>query len=122
MAAITWDLTIEAGSWEPQYIVLSDPDTNQPLDLTASGYTARMVVATRSDGTGTVLADLDDGEVFRRTDSGRLYFEPPVEITSAWVWRFGYHQIELTMPDLTKPVRVATGRVRVRPELVLDPT
>lgn len=121
MAAITWDLTIEAGSWEPQYIVLSDPDTNLPLDLTASGYTARMVVATRSDGAGTVLADLGDEQVFRRTNTGRLYFEPAPEITSGWVWRFGYHQIELTMPTLDLPVRVAAGRVRVSPELVLDP-
>lgn len=119
MAATVWDLTVEAGSWNPSYIVLSDPDTNLPLDLTAAGYSARMVVATRSDGTGTVLADLDDGDVFRRTSTGRLYFEPPVAITSAWVWRFGYHQIELTMPDLTKPVRVATGRVRVSPDLVI---
>lgn len=119
MAAITWDLTIEAGSWEPQYIVLSDPDTGLPLDLTASGYTARMVVATRSDGTGTVLANLTDGQVFRRTSTGRLYFEPPVAVTSAWSWRFGYHQIELTTPTADRPVRIAFGRLRVLAELVI---
>lgn len=119
MAAVAWDLTVEAGSWNPSYLILTDPGTGLPLDLTVSGYSARMVVATRSDGTGTVLADLADGQVFRRTTTGRLYFEPPVTLTSGWVWRFGYHQIELSPPAGLPTVRVAEGRVRVRPELVL---
>lgn len=118
MAAVVWDLTIDAGSWEPQYIELRDPTSNTLLDLTAPGYTARMVVATRSDGTGTVLADLADSAVFRRTSTGRLYFEPPTAVTSGWAWRRGHHQIELTHPS-GRTVRVAQGQVRVTPELVL---
>ena len=81
----------------------------------------RLLVA-RPDGVRhRRFADLGDEQVFRRTNTGRLYFEPAPEITSGWVWRFGYHQIELTMPTLDLPVRVAAGRVRVSPELVLDP-
>lgn len=118
MAAVVWDLTIDAGSWEPQYIELRDPTTNTLLDLTTPGYSARMVVATRSDGGGIVLADLTDSAVFRRTTTGRLYFEPPTAVTSGWAWRRGYHQIELVHPS-GRTVRVAQGQVRVNPELVL---
>lgn len=116
---LDWPITVLAGSWNPQYIVLRDPATEQPLDLTVAGYSARMVVATRSDGTGTVLADLADGVVFRRTAQGRLYFEPLPALTSEWVWRRGYHHIELARPDTTKPVRVAAGRITLSPELVI---
>ncbi len=117
MPAIAWNLHVEAGSWEPQYITLTDPETGQPLDLTAPGYVVRGVVASRPDGSGTVLADLDDGTVWRRTTDGRIYFEPPNAVTSAWGWRHGYHQTELAHPS-GKTVRIAAGRVTVSPELV----
>lgn len=119
MPARRWDLTVEQGSYEPQYIVLRDPDTNQPLDLTASGFSVHGVIATRPDQYGQVLADLPDNTVWRRTSGGRLYFEPLPAVTSGWAFRLGWHQIELTHPATGHPVRVAEGRVRVSPEIVI---
>lgn len=119
MPAITWDLYVEAGSYEPQYLVLRDPESGDLLDLT-SGYSVRTVIATRPDGLGTVLADLDDADgVWRRTAEGRLYFEPPSAVTSAWTFRHGYHQVELSHPS-GEQARIAAGRIRVSPELVTD--
>lgn len=118
MPAITWDITVEQGSWEPSYIALTDPTTGAPLDLTAPGYSVRGVVATRRDGLGTLLATFPDGEVLRRTATGRLYFEPPTALTAGWSWRRGYHQVELTHPT-GQTVRVAQGQILVNPELVV---
>lgn len=119
MPALKWDLLVQQGSYEPQYIVLRDPDTNAALDLTAVGFAVHGVIATRPDGRGQVLADLPDASVWRRTADGRLYFQPLPAVTSAWTWRLGWHQIELTHPATGYPVRVAEGLVRVSPEIVL---
>lgn len=119
MPAVTWDLTVEAGSYEPSYLVLRDPETQEPLDLTTPGYTVHGVVATRSDGLGRVLADLPDGSVWRRTADGRIYFEPASAESSVWNFRRGYHQVELTHPS-GETVRIASGAFRVSPELVTN--
>ncbi len=117
MAPVQWDITVHAGSWEPEYITISDPTSGLPLNLTLPGYTVHGVVATRPDGSGTVLADLPDTSVWRRTTTGRIYFEPANAVTSGWAFRHGYHQIELTHPT-GKTVRIAAGRFVVSPELV----
>jgi hypothetical protein len=116
--ALTWPIRQEAGSWRPRWIVLTDPDTTppEPMDLTA-GFTARMVIATRRDGHGVVLAELDHTTGLRLTADGRLYYEPDPEVTSSWTWRHGWHQIELYHPGADKPVRVAQGPISVSPEL-----
>lgn len=119
MPAIIWNITVEQGSWEPSYITLTDPVTGTPLDLAAPGYSVHGVVSTRPDKFGTVLADFPDGSVWRRTSTGRIYFEPTPAVTSAWAWVRGYWQIELQMPSVSLPVRVAFGTVRVSPELVV---
>lgn len=115
--AIKWDLYVQAGSWDPQYITLTDPDTREPLDLTAPGFSVHGVVATRTDGQGDILADLPDNSVWRRTTTGRLYFEPDPDLTSTWTFRRGFHQVEITHP-VGQPVRIAAGLVLVSPELV----
>lgn len=120
MPAITWDLYVEAGSYEPQYLVLRDPDTGDLLDLTQDGYSVHGVVATRPDGLGAVLVDLPEASgVWRRTAEGRIYFEPASATTAAWTFRHGYHQVELASPS-ADPVRIAAGRLRVSAELVDD--
>lgn len=115
---VTWDICVAAGSWRPEYIVLLDPDTRLPLDVTA-GFSARMVIANRSDGRGQELAELTVGSGLRLAAEGRLYFEPAEAVTSAWTWRRGHHHIELTHPS-GRIVRVAAGPVTVSPELVTD--
>lgn len=113
---LKWDMCILAGSWQPSYITILDPDSGEPLDIT-SGYTARMVIAQRSDGRGLKLAEFTIGTGLRLASGGRLYFEPAEAVTSAWVWRRGWHQIELTHPS-GRIVRVAAGLVTVSAELV----
>lgn len=120
MPAIKWDLSVEAGSWEPEYIVVTDPDSGELLDLTAPGWAVHGVVATRANGSGTVLADLPDGSVWRRTATGRIYFEPTPAQSALWTFRGGYHQVELTPPaGADRTVRIAAGKFVVNPELVI---
>lgn len=113
---LDWPLHVAAGSWRPEHIVISDPGPPiVPLDLT--GCTARMVINSRRDGRGVVLATLSDSSGLRLTSDGRLYFEPTETVTSGWVWRHGWHQVELAHPA-GRTVRVAAGPVSVSPELV----
>lgn len=113
-----WDLTVYQGSWLPSYVIVRNPITGEPWDLTAAGFEARGVVATRPDGGGTVLTVLPDTTVLQRGSDGTVTFAPLPALTSTWGWRIGWHQIELHHPDTTKPVRIAHGRIRVSPELV----
>lgn len=121
MTAIDWPLAVAAGSYEPQFITITDPDDGTPVDLTAPGWTVTGVVATRADGTGTVLLTLPDGDgsVWRRTSTGRIYFEPPATVSAGWTFRRGFHQVELEPPAGPEfTVRVAAGTFHVSPELV----
>lgn len=119
MPAITWDITVEAGSYEPSYITITNPDTGAPIDLTQAGYNVSGVVATRDQGDGAVLLTLPSSSpAWRRTATGRIYFEPASAISAAWTFRQGWHHIELTHPS-GQTVRVAQGRFVVDPELVL---
>lgn len=118
MPAHTWHLRVEAGSYEPQYIVITHPVSGAPVDLTETGFLVHGVVATRPDGQGAVLLDLPETSgVWRRTNTGRIYFEPAAAVSSLWTFRRGFHHVELRHP-IGQPVRVAAGRFTVSPELV----
>ncbi|GEL20845.1 hypothetical protein [Pseudonocardia asaccharolytica] len=119
MPAVRADLIVEAGSYEPQYWVITDPDSGQPLDLTAPGYLVHAVVSSREDGTGDVLLDLPDTSVWRRTADGRIYFEPPSALSAGWGAVRGFYQAELSHPA-GETVRFSQGRFIVDPELVKD--
>lgn len=116
MAALQWDITVEQGSYEPQYITITAPGTGTPIDLTATGYTVAGAVATRRDGTGTVLLNLPDSS-WRRTATGRIYFEPSSAVSAGWTFRSGWLQVELSHPS-GQTVRVAQGLFSVAPEIV----
>lgn len=121
MPAIRWDIHVQAGSYDPEYILISDPDTRTPVDLTAPGWEVTCVVASRSDGAGAELLRLPDGpgSVWQRSPDGRLIFAPSSQVSAGWpaTARRAHHQVELAHPS-GQTVRVAQGRFRVDPELV----
>jgi len=120
MPALRDALRVEAGSYEPRYWVFTDPATGVPLDLTQPGYEVTAVVADKSDGTGTVLLDLPDNSVWRRTADGRVYFEPHSATSSTWTFRRGYLQAEMSHPS-GETVRFLEVPFSVDPELVVTP-
>lgn len=114
MPAVSKDIVIQAGSFEPEYWTFTDPTTGNVIDLTA-GYTVSGVVSTRSDGLGVDMLVLGDGQ-FRRTVTGRVYYEPTSATTAAWTFQFGHYQFELRHPN-GQDIRFAQGRFIVDPEL-----
>lgn len=116
MPAVRKDITKEAGSFEPEYWSFTDPTTGTPIDLTTPGYSVTGVVSTRSDGNGTTLLTLTDTD-FRRTTSGRVYYEPSSTTTAAWVFSYGYYQFKLKNPIAGKDLRFAEGKLLVEPEV-----
>jgi hypothetical protein len=113
------DLYIQAGSYEPVVWTITDPDTGLPLDLTAAGYSVAGVVATRTNGTGTVLIDLVDDEVWARTAEGEIFFQPPSAVSSEWPAVAAYYQAYLYHPSGQR-VRFAQGRFVVDADLIED--
>jgi len=110
------DLYIRAGSFDPYAWTVTDPATELPIDLTASGYSVTGVVATANDGTGSVLLELADSEVWARTSSGQIFFQPPSDVSTLWPSVSAYYQAELSHPSGQK-VRFAQGRFVVDADL-----
>lgn len=110
------DLYVKAGSFDPQVWVVTDPASGLPLDLTVSGYAVTGVVASHNDGTGTVLLELVDDEVWRRTSSGQIFFQPPSATSAEWPAVSAYYQAELTHPS-GQDVRFAEGRFVIDTDL-----
>lgn len=119
MPALRVPLRVQAGSYEPEYYLISDGDTGLPVDLTQPGYEVTGLVATRPSG-GQTLLELPDDSVWRRTTEGRIYFEPSSMDSSTWTFRSGYHQVELSHPS-GETVRILEGRFTVSAELVVTP-
>ena len=114
MPAVRKDITIQAGSFEPLYWLISDPTTGDPIDLTA-GFTVSGTVSSRDDGRGVDYLTLADAD-FRRTTEGRVYFEPDSDTTAAWTFRYGHYQFEIRHPN-GQTVRFAEGKMVVDPEV-----
>lgn len=114
MPAVRENLTIQAGSFEPIYWLVSDPTTGTPLDLT-TGFTVSGAVATRPEGDGDTLLTLTDSN-FRRTTTGQVYYEPSSATSAAWTFRYGHYQFELRHPS-GQDIRFAEGRFIVSPEI-----
>lgn len=114
MPPIRTPLRIQAGSYDPIYWAISDSVNDDPIDLTAPGYTVKMVV---EDGRGHELLNLTDSAVFRRTANGRAYFEPSSALTTTWPSMWGTYQIELTHPS-GETVRIAQGSFSVDDEYI----
>jgi len=103
------DIYWKAGSFDPLVWTVTSPTTGLPVDLTASGYSVAGVVATHNDGTGAVLLELVDAEVWRRTADGQLFFQPPSAVSTEWPAVSAYYQAELTHPS-GEVVRFDQGR------------
>jgi hypothetical protein len=116
MPAVKSALLVEAGSYEPIYWLITDPATGLPTDLTMSGFAAALTVNSSRDGGGTDLLVLTDTS-FRRTNTGRVYFQPSSTVSSGWTFRRGYYQVELTHPS-GETVRISEGQFVVSAELV----
>ena len=112
MPAARGVIVVEQGSYEPVYWVITDPVTGGPIDLTA-GYT---VAAQVRDGGGVLLHAWTSAQL-ELTAGGRVYLKTPSVVSSAWSWRIGNYQIELTHPT-GETVRIAKDRILVDPEIV----
>jgi hypothetical protein len=117
VVAIHAPLKVEAGSFDPLYWVFLDKDTGALLDLTQPGYVVTGAVNERRDGTGATLRVLADGQVWRRTSDGRVYFEPHSADSGAWTFLHGHYQAELSHPS-GETYRFIEGPFVVSPELV----
>lgn len=110
------DLTIEQGTtWGMAFPLLTTDD--QPVD--ATGWTARAQVRPQADSSIVLFEwasadDLAPGRIEIANGTVTLYVAPAQ--SSAWTWRGGTWDLELTMPsgDVLRPVG---GRVRVDPEV-----
>ena len=114
MPAVRSDLSIEAGSYETWYWTITDPATGALINLTLAGYLVTGAVKTKVDG-GTQLLALPDATVWRRTVTGRIYFQPNSTLTATWPAMNAYYQAELTHPS-GQTVRFTQGRFVVSPE------
>ena len=110
------DLYVKAGSFDPVVWTFTDPGTGLPLDLTVSGYAVNGTVASHNDGTGTTLLELEDADVWRRTSTGQIFFQPPSAVSGEWPVVSAYYQAELTHPS-GEDVRFASGRFVVDTDL-----
>jgi hypothetical protein len=116
--ARTDDLYVKAGSFNPVVWQVNDPATGGPMDLTASGFSVAAVVASRNDGSGAVLLELADADVWRRTAEGQIFFQPPSAMSSEWPSVSAYYQAELTHPS-GEDVRFAEGRFVIDTDLTI---
>lgn len=108
-------LEIAAGSYDPVYWSFADPDSGAAIDLTAPGFSCSGAIASQPDGSGQTLLALADAD-FRRTNTGRVYFEPDSTTTAAWSFRYGYYQFWIGHPS-GETVRFGEGSFRVSPSL-----
>jgi hypothetical protein len=110
------DLYIKAGSFDPMVWLVKNPDTGLPEDLTVSGFSVSGVVASHNDGTGVTLLELEDADVWRRTATGQIFFQPPSAMSTSWPAVSAYYQAELTHPS-GEVVRFASGRYVIDTDL-----
>lgn len=114
--ARTHDLYVKAGSFDPVSWTITDPASGLPLDLTVSGFSVSGTVASHNDGTGVTLLELADADVWRRTSTGQIFFQPPSAMSTLWPAVSAYYQAELTHPS-GEDVRFAEGRFIVDSDL-----
>lgn len=115
MPALRVHLLIQAGSFEPEYWTFTNPSTGLPIDLTVPGYLASGTFSDRDDGTGVDLLVLTDVD-FRRTPTGRVYYEPLPETTAAWPFTRGYYQFRMRH-QIGRHMRFSEGPFTVSPQL-----
>lgn len=116
--ARTDDLYVKAGSFDPKVWVITDPVSGLPLDLTVSGFLVSATVASHNDGTGVTLLELADADVWRRTSTGQIFFQPPSAMSTLWPSVSAYYQAELTHPS-GEDVRFAEGRFVIDSDLTI---
>ena len=115
MSAIVADLLIEGGSYQPVAFHVKDPETLDPIDLTA-GYSASGTVADRADGRGRILLNLTP-DMFQLTSDGKLTFAPSSTTTERWArLDDSFYQVELHHAS-GQSIRVCEGRFRISPQL-----
>lgn len=111
MTATKADLTIEQGvlwvkAWQP--LLNGSP-------LTGAWTVQAMVRASVEDA--TVLHEWSTALGNAAFTSGVVYLTVLPATSTAWAWREGVYDVEVTHPtDPTTKYRVAQGRVRVDPE------
>lgn len=109
------DLTIEQGTTWGMAFPLLNTD-GQSVD--ATGWSARAQVRPQADSSIVLFEWNSDGVSAGRVEivSGTVTLYVAPAQSSAWTWRGGTWDLELTMPsgDVLRPIG---GRVRVDPEV-----
>jgi len=105
--------TIPAGSYEAAVWTVTDPDTGALLDLTQPGWSVVGGIVERYGGPA-VHSWTDSA--FTRTSTGIVRLVIPGSVSTLWMFRSGWFQVELTHP-VGGPVRFKDFRLIVTPEI-----
>jgi len=113
MPITTAGWTIPAGSYESVSWTVTDPNTGALLDLTQPGWSVAGGIVERYGG--PVVHSWTDS-AFTRTAAGIVRLVVPGSVSTLWMFRAGWFQIELTHP-VGGPVRIEDLRLIVTPEI-----
>jgi len=113
MPITTAGWTIPAGSYEAVSWTVTDPDTGALLDLTQPGWSVVGGIVERQGGP---VVHFWPDSAFTRTAAGVVRLVVPGSVSTLWMFRSGWFQIELTHP-VGGPVRIEDLRLIVTPEI-----
>jgi hypothetical protein len=111
--AATVNITVEQGAHFSLQILWKDA-SGDPVDLT--GYTARMPVRAKSDGTLLLEPTTENGQITLGGAAGTIDIELDEDVTAALPVKNGRHNLEL-IPANGEVRRLAQGTVAVSAEV-----
>jgi hypothetical protein len=114
--AVTYDMTIEQGSWFSKKFVWKGADGN-PLDLT--GYTARMQVRPAPKRTPIFLSlTTENSGITLGGTAGSIVIEASDELTAALDFNNAYYDLEMISPT-DRPLKLLKGKVSLYKEITV---
>lgn len=114
MAGI-YPLTIDQGATLDKLITWTS-DAGIPYDIT--GWTAKMQIRDSPGGTLLQTLTTSDSTIVLGGAAGTIRLVLAAAVTSAWTWRTGVYDLELTNPSAAV-TRLLQGPVTVSPEVTL---
>ena len=123
-----YDFTIEQGAtfyttfvWKQQDNACCDETPAAPAAVDLTNYTVRMQVRP-SAGSGTLYfeANATNGYMFVVTpETGTFAISIPAAVSSAWTWRRGVYDIEMTNTASSVVTRLLQGTITVSTDVTV---